>query len=76
MNVADADPAVLIAAVLTDLPPDDQTGLMVLTMTAYIQIAREAGMGEAAMFMSLRVLCGMRTRKAAPLRQWRGSDAR
>ncbi|SDE50372.1 hypothetical protein [Belnapia rosea] len=62
------DTTALIAAVLADLPPDEQTGLMVLTMTAYIQTAREAGMTEADIEISLRVLCGTRTKKEAAMR--------
>jgi len=41
------DPAPLIAAALAELPPGEQTGLMVLTMRAHIRSAREAGMTDA-----------------------------
>jgi hypothetical protein len=55
-------PKELIAAALADLPPEDQTGLMVLTMAAYIRAAQEAGMTEADTEMSLRILCQPQTR--------------
>jgi hypothetical protein len=62
------DPAALIAATLDELPSHEQTGLMVLTLRAYIGTAREAGMTDADIEVSLRAFCGRWTKKAAAMR--------
>ncbi|WP_090664398.1 hypothetical protein [Belnapia rosea] len=62
------DTTALIAVVLADLPPHEQTGLMVLTMRAYIGTARDAGMTDGDIEVSLRAFCGAWIKKAAAMR--------
>jgi hypothetical protein len=63
-----ANPDALVAAALADLPSQEQTGLMVLTIRAYIGTAQEAGMSDADIEVSLRALCGTWAKKAAAMR--------
>jgi hypothetical protein len=62
------EPAALIAATLTELPYHERTGLIVLTLRAYIGTAREAGMTDADIEVSLRAFCGTGAKKAAAMR--------
>ena len=56
-DMSTADPDKLIVAALDKLLPEDQTGLMVLAMAAYIRNCREAGWTEAEIETNLRGLC-------------------
>ncbi len=56
-DMSTADPDKLIVAALDKLLPEDQTGLMVLAMAAYIRNCRDAGWTEAEIETNLRGLC-------------------
>lgn len=62
------EPAALIAATLANLPSHERTGLMVLTLQAYIETARQAGMTDADIEVSLRAFCGTWGKTAAAIR--------